>query len=588
MIDGGQYIQDYLRMAPDDQFYGRKEELHSILETLTALPRLPVPSSVLVGPGRSGTSELLKRVYKELFLTRKTVVPFYYRFDRPFHEPVHFVRDYLANLICQYLAFKEQDPSLLPATPAYFSYAQKLVHERSEPVLDRMLDDVENAFASKDREGAVQIALHAPLLLADEVDGFGCMMLDHFHLALRMTWADCTPLADLFPLVMESRRVPYLLTGPAGVLQRDFLDRETTAGKIHRIPIEVLDEESALEAFLAIATSYGVQTDMEAVRNELRCLYGIPFYMVCLIRRARQEEVSLTSEENLRDLYFREVSGGEIADYFEALLNRCFSDPFAKRDAVRLMNLSPLTGGSILRIEEVSKRVSLDLQRVQEITETLIQAGLLEGNYAMVHCIPDPVLADFLKVAQRSWLTRTDRESIRREILKEAPDVPILTELQKSEEKGEKKKRSDKISFGLVLPMVSETELVAARALEQVAERADFPDEDIGKIRMALIEACINSFEHSGSRDGKIYITFTLDKEKLTIVVEDKGRSFEAGRVPVPERGTGAAKPSRRGWGIELIKNLMDQVDFDDVAVGTRLKMIKYYPRETDVKAEAG
>jgi len=278
----------------------------------------------------------------------------------------------------------------------------------------------------------------------------------------------------------------------------------------------------------------------------------------------------------------------EIAAYFEAILTRSFRDPFAKRDALRMMNLPPLAGGSVLRIEEVAKRVSLDLQRVREVAEALIQGGLLEGDYGMVRSTGDPVLADFLKAAQRAWLTRTDGKSIRREILKESPDVPILTELQGSEETRDSGKKGEKLSFGLVLPMVSETELVAARALEQVAERADFPDEEIGKIRMALIEACINSFEHSGSSDGKIYITFTLDREKLMIVVEDKGRSFDPKRVPVPEPVTTRKAPSRRGWGIELIKNLMDRVEFDDVPVGTRLRMIKYLPKDAGLKAEAG
>ncbi len=575
-------------MVPDDLYFGREKELHTILKMLRDLPRVPVQSFALLGPGRVGTSEFLKRIFRDLFDSHGDVIPFYYRFERVFHDPLHFVRDYLACLIRQYIAFQRNDPSLLSSGYHSFASARRLAYEQSDKALDRVLRDLDDALEAEDREECIKGALYAPAFLSEGADKFACMMVDHFHLVLQVTWLECPSLTELYPSVMESRRAPHLFTGLSGLLQRDFLEMESTAGLIRQIEMDVLDEESSLTTFLNLAETYQVETDTEAVRNELARFHGVPYYMVCLIRNARQKGISLTSAEAIGDLYFREISGGEIASYFEALLNRSFGDPFAKRDAVRIMNLPPLAGGSVLRIEEVAKRVSLDLQRVREITEVLIQGGLLEGNYGMVHTTADPVLADFMKAAQRSWLTRTDGESIRREILKETPDVPILTELQGSEEPGDRKKKGEKISFGLVLPMVSETELVAARALEQVAERVDFPDEDIGKIRMALIEACINSFEHSGSSDGKIYITFTLDREKLTIVVEDKGRSFDPKRVPAPQQPSTRQAPSHRGWGIELIKNLMDQVEFDDVSVGTRLRMIKYLPRDTGLKAEAG
>lgn len=575
-------------MVPDDLYFGRQDELQTILMMLCDLPKVPVRSFALLGPGRVGTSQFLKRIFRDLFHTHGDVIPFYYRFERIFHDPLHFVRDYLACLIRQYIAFQRNDPSVLSSGFHSFASVRRLAYDQSDKTLDRFLGDLADALEAEDREECIKAALHAPAFLSGGAEKFSCVMVDHFHLILRTSWPECPSLTELYPSVMESRRAPHVLTGLSGLLQRDFLGMESTAGLIRKVEMDVLNEESSLTTFLNLAERSQVETDAEAVRNELARFHGVPYYMVCLIGRARRKGLSLTSAETIGDLYFQEIALGEIASYFESILNRSFADPFAKRDAVRIMNLPPLTGGSVLRIEEVAKRVSLDLQRVREITEALIQGGLLDGNYGMVHTTADPVLADFMKAAQRFWLTRTDRESIRREILKESPDVPILTELQGSEESTGRKKKGEKISFGLVLPMVSETELVAARALEQVAERVDFPDEEIGKIRMALIEACINSFEHSGSPDGKIYITFTLDREKLSIVVEDKGRSFDPKRVPVPEGVSTRKAPSHRGWGIELIKNLMDHVEFDDVAVGTRLRMIKYLPRDAGLKAEAG
>ncbi|MDX1762864.1 MAG: ATP-binding protein [bacterium] len=584
MADGGQYIQDSLRMVSDDLFFDRKEGMESLLDMVMQAPELPAQSCAIIGPRRAGTSEIVKRLYKELFLDQDKILPLFYRFERSFHDPAHFAGDYLSQLIRQTIAFQEKDPSLLHPSMAGFRKVEKMVVNRSDSVLYELLEDYREALACADKTDLIRTALNAPERLADCSEGRACMILDHFHLIFEMDWETQVPLAQLYPGVMESQRAPHLFTGQVQVLQRCFLGLDRVAGRVRRIRLEGLGAQDAFECFLGFCSRFKIAVEPEAVQAELGRFCGIPYYMLAVVRRARRKGRAFTTAEAIRESYFEEVSKGDICFTFDALLNRCFGDPFDKRNAVRILNLSALATGATLRIEEVAKRLMLDLEKVQMITEALIGADLLEGNYGMVSRTADPVLADFLRIAQRRWLTRADKETIRKEIMTGGPHVPILTELV-SEKIGREGKKDDKrISFGLVLPMVSETELVAARALEQVAERVDFTEEEIGKIRMALIEACINSFEHSGSQDGKIYITFTLDREKLSIVVEDKGVSFDPKKVPSPRRGRSQSDAARRGWGIELIKSLMDEVEFKDVPVGTKLKMVKYYPKETGLK----
>lgn len=584
MADGGQYIQDRLRMLSDDLFFDRKEEMQSILDMVLQAADFPVQSCAILGPRRVGTSEVVKRLYKELFLDQEKILPLFYRFERPFQDPVHFVRDYLSHLIRQTIAFQERDPSLLSPSMLSLQKVEKMVADRSDGVLHELLEDYRDALGCPDKADLILLALNAPERLAQSSTGRACVILDHFHLIFEMDWETQAPLSELYPGVMESQRVPHLFTGQTRVLQRQFLAMERAAGLIRQIKLEGLAAPDAFECFMGICSRFKIAVEPEAVQAELGRFCGSPYYMGAVIRRARREGRALTTAEAIRESYFEEVSDGDICFYFDALLNRCFGDPFSKRNAVRILNLSALTAGATLRIEEVAKRLMLDLDKVQSITEALIGADLLDGDYGMVSTTADPVLADFLRIAQRRWLTRADKETIRKEIMTGGPDVPILTELVGEKTSREGRRDDKKISFGLVLPMVSETELVAARALEQVAERVDFTEEEIGKIRMALIEACINSFEHSGSMDGKIYITFTLDTEKLSIVVEDKGVSFDPKKVPSPRGARSQSDAARRGWGIELIKSLMDEVEFKDVPVGTKLKMVKYYPKETGLK----
>jgi len=585
MAEQGRYIQEGLRMVPDDQFFDRTEEIKALIGRILPLEDLPVQNCFLMGPRRAGSSEMAKRVYRELFLKQDKVLPFYYRFERIFHDPMHFVRDYLTTLIRQYISFRERDPAILLPEVISFRTVERMSRDRSDPGLERLFNDYEEANQDPDKERAVRLALHAPSMLTSISTGFGFMILDHLHLILRMKWTSCANLSELYPIAMGYRKVSYLFTGLKSLLLREFFSQESLSGSVHRMGLPTLAGEAVEKVFCGLCERYKVRTDIAAVRQELRRFYGIPFYMVCLIRRAAESKIELTTPESIRDLYDQQVSSGEIAFYYESLLNRCFKDPMEKKDAILILSLMPSSSDVKIGLEEAANRLSLDLTRVRKITESLIPAGLLEGNYGMVTGIPDPVFGDFLRMTKRFWLSKGEKDSGRRETKRVFPEVPILTEM-KSNGKSDGGEKGEKISFGLVLPMVSETELVAARALEQVAERVDFPDEEIGKIRMALIEACINSFEHSGSKDGKIYITFTLDKEKLSIVVEDKGVSFDPDRVPVPDREKIMAAPGR-GWGIELIRNLMDQVIFEDVPVGTKLRMIKYYPKESS-KAQAG
>ncbi|MCA1592853.1 MAG: ATP-binding protein [Acidobacteria bacterium] len=138
--------------------------------------------------------------------------------------------------------------------------------------------------------------------------------------------------------------------------------------------------------------------------------------------------------------------------------------------------------------------------------------------------------------------------------------------------------------FVMEIPMGDDTELIAAHTVEQIARRMDFQPEAINQIKTALVEACINAAEHSFSPDRKIYQRFRLENDKLVVTVSSRGLvvnpiASENGNSPANhsndnEAGEGAK--GRRGWGLKLIRTLMDEVEFERVDDGTRLRMTKY------------
>jgi serine/threonine-protein kinase RsbW len=130
--------------------------------------------------------------------------------------------------------------------------------------------------------------------------------------------------------------------------------------------------------------------------------------------------------------------------------------------------------------------------------------------------------------------------------------------------------------FLVVVPMGEDNELIAASTAEQIAKRLTFRPEAINQIKTAIVEACINASEHSFSPDRKIYQRFRLESDRLVITISSRGV------VPTNLNGTGGrpntteAAEERRGWGLKLIRTLMDEVEFERVDDGTSLRMTKY------------
>ncbi|HEY8411502.1 MAG TPA: ATP-binding protein, partial [Pyrinomonadaceae bacterium] len=73
--------------------------------------------------------------------------------------------------------------------------------------------------------------------------------------------------------------------------------------------------------------------------------------------------------------------------------------------------------------------------------------------------------------------------------------------------------------FLMVVPMGEDNELIAASTAEQIAKRLTFRPEAINQIKTAVVEACINAFEHSFSPDRKIYQRFRVESDRLVVTI---------------------------------------------------------------------
>jgi len=133
----------------------------------------------------------------------------------------------------------------------------------------------------------------------------------------------------------------------------------------------------------------------------------------------------------------------------------------------------------------------------------------------------------------------------------------------------------DRPKIELKLPIIANMELVAVQTAEVVARHMDLSEDKAAEISMALIEACINAFEHSQAQNN-VFIHFILEENSLVIKVIDQGIGFDKAKVEIPaiENKLGTEE-RKRGWGLQLIQELMDSVEFESGKDGTTVTMTK-------------
>ena len=117
-------------------------------------------------------------------------------------------------------------------------------------------------------------------------------------------------------------------------------------------------------------------------------------------------------------------------------------------------------------------------------------------------------------------------------------------------------------------------EMAATRSIDRIASELGIPTRSAAQIKTALIEVLINAAEHSLSPDGRAQVTVEAEDSALVVRVSNRGVRL-ADRIPA-ERSA----EERRGWGLSLIRTLMDDVTIEPVDDGTSIVMRKRWPVE--------
>ena len=133
------------------------------------------------------------------------------------------------------------------------------------------------------------------------------------------------------------------------------------------------------------------------------------------------------------------------------------------------------------------------------------------------------------------------------------------------------------------IPCMSDYVGIVRLAVSGVATRMNFSIEEIEDIKIAVSEACTNSVQYAFDEplNERVFITFSLYKNKLEIIIKDHGKGFNMSDIGTSSpKGTSLKNIDndipRLGLGLTFIQSLMDESEIlSEPGKGTVVRISK-------------
>ncbi|MFZ4661115.1 MAG: ATP-binding protein [Caldilineaceae bacterium] len=129
-----------------------------------------------------------------------------------------------------------------------------------------------------------------------------------------------------------------------------------------------------------------------------------------------------------------------------------------------------------------------------------------------------------------------------------------------------------------ILPCVHLLSRCACALAETIPKLAE-PTVNLYNLELAIQEVAVNIVNHAyAEKEGQIQMRLHLSEQppQLTLFFHDTGVSFDPTVVPAPQLG----ELQEHGFGLFLVRELMDEVTYQADATGNRWKLVKRFPVE--------
>jgi serine/threonine-protein kinase RsbW len=131
----------------------------------------------------------------------------------------------------------------------------------------------------------------------------------------------------------------------------------------------------------------------------------------------------------------------------------------------------------------------------------------------------------------------------------------------------------------LRLPSKLGYERVAMDTASSLARRMGFHPDRVESLKTAISEAVTNAIEHGNQQDAaiKVVVLLTARDDELIVHVADQGRKQldQDCTTGTPTIEDAFEREDKGGWGIWLIRELMDEVEFTTApSGGNQVRMV--------------
>jgi serine/threonine-protein kinase RsbW len=136
--------------------------------------------------------------------------------------------------------------------------------------------------------------------------------------------------------------------------------------------------------------------------------------------------------------------------------------------------------------------------------------------------------------------------------------------------------------------VIQEYQISRAAELQSLAALRDFIESALKKhpgiqeqlrydLKLAVDEACTNIVVHgyAGMNPGSIVLTLQVSAQVVRMVITDFGHAFEPSEAPMPDLEAGLEDREMGGFGLYLIYQVMDEVDYETTGSYNRLLLTK-------------
>ena len=114
---------------------------------------------------------------------------------------------------------------------------------------------------------------------------------------------------------------------------------------------------------------------------------------------------------------------------------------------------------------------------------------------------------------------------------------------------------------------------VEAHALE-----ANLAEAAVEQLKIAVDEACTNVIEHAYNGEGEhqIDIAIIVKPDRLVVRIRDEGEAFNPDSYEEPNIFEFAKRHKKGGFGVHIMRRLMDQVEYRTRGKFNECCMVKY------------